>query len=202
VTIWDAADGRVRYELPEHAAPVWAVAYSPDGARLAAASGCLPAMVDPAIEDRIGEVKIWDLSKARAAPTSRLRLIGHEYGVASLAFSPDGATLATGGFDRGVKLWDAARGGLRAELEGHKGWVAALAFSPDGSLLATGSHDQTIRLWDAADGRPRGVLRGHTGNVYSVAFSPDGSLLASGSLDGAVRLWDVDLSLDVGLDFN
>ncbi|APW61616.1 WD40 repeat domain-containing protein [Paludisphaera borealis] len=198
VTLWNAVTGAERMRLPEHSAPVWSVEFSRDGTMLAAGSGVVPAMVDPAIEDRIGEVKIWDLTGAE--PTPRVRLIGHEYGTAAVTFSPDGATVASGGFDRGVKLWDVARGVPRAEPEGHKGWVAALAFSPDGSLLATGSHDQTVRLWDAVDGRPRAILRGHTGNVYSVAFSPDGRLLASGSLDGAVRLWDVDQSMGTGLD--
>jgi len=195
------AGGQGRTEkarLPEHSAPVWSVEFSADGTMLAAGSGVVPAMVDPAIEDRIGEVKIWDLTGDQPMP--RIRLVGHEYGTAAVTFSPDSSTVASGGFDRDVKLWDVARGVPRAELEGHKGWVAALAFSPDGSLLATGSHDQTIRLWDADDGRCRAVLRGHTGNVYSVAFSPDGLLLASGSLDGAVRLWDVEQSMGVGLE--
>jgi WD40 repeat protein len=198
VTLWDAATGGERARLPEHSAPVWSVAFSADGSLLAAASGVVPAMIDPAIEDRVGEVKIWDMTGASPKPIARL--VGHEYGTASVTFSPVGSTVASGGFDRVAKLWDVESGRPRAELEGHKGWIAALAFSPDGTLLATGSHDQTIRLWDAANGRCRAVLRGHSGNVYSVAFSPDGRLLASGSLDGAVRLWDVEQALGVGLD--
>lgn len=189
-TLWNVADGSVAATLAEHAAPVWAVAYSADGRSLAAASGIVPAMADPAAEDRRGEVKIWDLTGP--SPVCRQRLIGHDYGVASTAFSPMAPWLATGGFDRIVKLWDVEKGVCRADLTGHLGWVAALAFSPVEPLLVSGSHDRTVRLWDADSGQPRGVFRGHAGNVYSVAFSPDGRTLASGSLDGSVRFWNVD----------
>ena len=188
VTLWDAADGSLLLSLPEHGAPVWSVAFSADG-RLAAASGVVPAMADPAAEDRRGEIKVWDVSAAR--PACLMRLVGHDYGVAAAAFAPEGALLASGGFDRAIKIWDVDRGECRADLTGHVGWVAALAFSPTEPLLASGSHDRTIRLWDAETGGVRAVLEGHAGNVYSVAFSPDGRSLASGSLDGAVRLWDV-----------
>ncbi|WP_337172948.1 WD40 repeat domain-containing protein [Paludisphaera sp.] len=188
VTLWDAANGAELLSLPEHTAPVWSVAFAPDG-RLAAASGMVPAMVDPAAEERRGEIKIWDVSGEK--PECLRKLVGHDYGVAAATFSPDGKLLASGGFDRAIRLWDPEDGESRAELTGHIGWVAALAFSPVEPLLASGSHDRTIRLWDVRDGSCRSVLEGHAGNVYSVAFAPDGRTLASGSLDGAVRLWDV-----------
>jgi WD40 repeat protein len=189
VTLWDVATGKMRASLPDHRGPTWSVAFSPDGTLLAVASGVVPAMAEPAGNSQLGEIRLWDLSGRRPRP--RASLVGHEYGIASVAFSPDGTDLASGGFDRAVKLWGVAAGREWATLDGHEGWVAAVAFSPDGSLLATGSHDHTIKLWDAATGRELTTLRGHTGNVYTVAFSPDGSLLASGSLDGTVRLWDV-----------
>lgn len=194
VTLWDVATGREVATLPDHRGPVWSVAFSPDGSTLAAASGSVPAVDSRGGDDRVGAIRLWDLGGPRPRP--RADLAGHAHGILSVAFAPDGSTLASGGFDGAVKLWDVAAGGERETLVGHGAWVAAVDFAPDGSALATGSHDQTIRLWDAATGRGLSVLEGHTGNVYSVAFAPDGSTLASGSLDGSVKLWDVSAVLD------
>jgi WD40 repeat protein len=153
------------------------------------ATGVVPAVAERGGDGQVGEICLWDLSGRKPRP--RARLADHEYGVISVAFSPDGTNLASGGFDRVVKLWGVEAGLAWATLAGHEGWVAAVAFSPDGATLASGSHDQTVKLWDTATGREIATLTGHTGNVYAVAFSPDGSWLASGSLDGTVRIWDV-----------
>lgn len=190
VTLSDVATGRTRATLADHRGPVWSLAYAPDGASLAVVSGVVPAVAEPASDGRVGEICLWDLSGRK--PRVRTRLVGHEHGIISVAFSPDGKHLASGGFDRAAKLWGVEASREWATLAGHKGWVAAVAFAPDGSLLATGSHDHTIKLWDLGTGTEVATLDGHTGNIYSVAFSPDGSLLASGSLDGTVRLWDLD----------
>jgi WD40 repeat protein/tRNA A-37 threonylcarbamoyl transferase component Bud32 len=110
-------------------------------------------------------------------------------GVLSVAYSPDGKQLATGG-NGAVEIWDPAAGLRLRELKAPAaGLVLAVAFSPDGRSLATGSGDGVARLWDAATGRESAAFRGHSGPVTSVAFSPDGTQLASASLDGTVRLW-------------
>jgi WD domain, G-beta repeat len=117
--------------------------------------------------------------------------IQHEGTVWALAFSPDGAVLASGGEDRVVRLTETATGKERLRLEGHKGRIAALAFSPNGKILASGSRDSTICLWDTTTGRRLRCCTGHERTVLAVAFSPDGRHLASTSYDGTFRLWNV-----------
>ena len=117
-------------------------------------------------------------------------LSGHNDGVVSVAFSRDG-TLASGGQDGTVILWDAITE-QPTTLTGHTASARSVAFSPDGSILASGSHDGTVILWDVATQQPKDTLTEHTAPVETVAFSRDGSTLASGSHDGTVILWDVD----------
>jgi len=115
--------------------------------------------------------------------SARLR---HGANVNDLAFSPDGALLASTGDDGRVQVWDTATGKLRYHILGRSFFVA---FSRDGKLLATApSHE--ILISQAASGKEVGRLKGHTNAVSSADFSPDGKALVSGSYDRTVRLWD------------
>jgi WD40 repeat protein len=120
-------------------------------------------------------------------------LAGHSGYVHSLAFSPEGATLASGSVDKSVILWDVISGRQKQTLTGHADSVWSVVFSPDGVTLASGGMDKTVILWDAASGRKKQTLVGHTSSVFSVSYSPDGTTLASGSADRTVILWDAAL---------
>jgi WD40 repeat protein len=144
-----------------------------------------------------------DAPPARAAPQVRpsamptrrparlLRtLAGHNDAVIGIAFSPDGALLATTSRDRTARLWDTSTGALTHTLSGHDSFVFNAAFSPDGALVATTSDDRTARVWDTATGAVIHALTGHTNSVYRLLFSPDGALIATTSSDNTARLWD------------
>jgi RNA polymerase sigma factor (sigma-70 family) len=133
-----------------------------------------------------------DLPDQAKKPKWRMDLKGHVGPVMSLAYSPDGQTLASGGYDRFIRLWDLKTGKESATLKGHQDVVNSVAYSPDGKTLASGSADKSIKVWDVTMGKEKGTLEGHLKGVTSVAYSPDGKTLASGSGDHTIKLWDVE----------
>lgn len=134
---------------------------------------------------------------ARPSPISidRSRLVpvltGHTAGSQSVAFSPDGQLLASGGDDATIQIWRIADGSAARVIRGDFDFIPSVAFSPDGQLLASGAADQKVRLWRVSDGSEVRALAGHTSTINGVAFSPDGQILASGSADQTIRLWRV-----------
>jgi len=121
---------------------------------------------------------------------------GHEYEVYSVCFSPDSKYIASGGWDRTIKLWEVSTGKLVRTFEGHKYAVTSVCFSPDGDYIASGSGDNTIKLWEVSTEKLVRTFEGQYG-VLSVCFSLDGKYIASGSWDGTIRLWDVKSGKEV-----
>jgi WD40 repeat protein/serine/threonine protein kinase len=179
IHVWDLGSLGETHVLRGHTSHIRALAFSPDGKRLA--SGSMYAE---------SAARLWDLTTGKEIAVLR----GHRNEVGWLAFSPDGTRLATASLDQTARLWDGVTGREIATLSGHRGQVYHVTFRPDGRRLVTTSLDGTARLWDAAAGDLLAVLHGHTGGVWRSDYSPDGALLASASIDGTVRLWDMGLA--------
>ncbi|HYF02287.1 MAG TPA: T9SS type A sorting domain-containing protein [Patescibacteria group bacterium] len=151
-----------------------------------------------------GFVRVWDLDTRQ-----QLTVFGEpEFSVYSVAFSPDGETIAYAGDNSSLlksKIYlgnwqDASR---IAELDGHgeagqNRTVWSLHFSPDGKRLVSGGVDKTLRVWNIAERREEMILKGHNFHVRSVRFSPDGRRIISGSLDSTMRQWDWQRGVEFG----
>ncbi len=181
VTLWDWRSRRQLAVLGGHHGGVTGLEFSPDGSTVAVA-------------DSAGMVTLWDVECRKKRTTFRAHSAGN--GVSAMAYSPDGALLATTSYlECTVRLWDAASGRPQCTLPVARFGVRALAFSPDGDLLALARADGTAALWGVALGREVGSVRANEMSLQSVAFSGDGRMLATGGADGSVRIWDMALAL-------
>ena len=158
--------------LREHAARVWAVAFTPDGGK------CATAGTDETVYLR--DSKTGAVLQTFLADRVQLRC---------LAVSPDGRSLVAGTEKGGILWWNIGTGEQFRTWTGHSGVLTDIAFSPDGARFVSTSLDGTARLWDVATGRLLHALP-HPGWVYHAAFTSDGARLVTNCRDNVVRWWD------------
>jgi WD40 repeat protein/serine/threonine protein kinase/tetratricopeptide (TPR) repeat protein len=229
VRFYDSATGRSVGPILRHDRPIYGVTFSPEGKTLMTADSSLGRFWEVATGKEIGQP--WEppgmVTTGAVSPDGKTIALGtwasggqtrlydaatrkpigqplehQDTYVLSIAFSPDGKTLATAtgiGEGRGeCRLWDAATGKPRGEPMPHPTGIVAVTFSPDGKTIATaGGRDLKARLWDVASGKLKGKPLDHQGDNYAVAFSSDGRLLLT-SGGGMVRLWAADTGQSLG----
>lgn len=175
--LWDFGEQVEMAVLDAHDAPVNDVAFLPDNKHAVTVS-----------DD--GTAIVWSLGTTDR-PVVKHRLTGHTHKVMALSVSPSNGVIATGGWDKTVRLWGSGSGEETLAIEAGTP-VNALAFSYDGRWLAIGGHDGRVQLWDMVAKQFSPALTGHAMGITRLAASPNDGRLLSAGIDGTVRLWDMD----------
>ncbi|REJ93330.1 MAG: hypothetical protein DWQ34_05675 [Planctomycetota bacterium] len=216
VKIFNIADGALLADLVTVEDAMFGVAFSPDGARLAACGA-----------DR--SLRVFDV----ATGEEQIHVEDHADWVMDVAWSPDGTRLVTASRDKTAKVFDASTGDALTTFNGHGEPVYSAAFLADGNQIATGGRDKQVRIWqtadakevrkiggfgnevlqvevladnrlfscsadktarlhNAADGAAVKTFSGHTDWVYSLTVHAESGRLASGSYDGEIRIWNIE----------
>jgi WD40 repeat protein len=181
----DTATRKARVPWKGEDSVSWAAAFSRDGKRVA--DGAMLRSDD-------NRVNLWDVGTGDLVKAFK----GHTGRILCVALSPDGKTVASGGQDKLLIVWDVDTGKEKyTKKDPHKGDVACVAFSPDGKTLATAGDDATVRLWEADSGKevkalPVNIPEESSNEVRALAYSPDGKTLAVAGFFKAVQLWDVE----------
>jgi len=191
IALFDASTGIRLLDIPQPVSGCFGlrVDWSPAGDRFVTTG----VFADGRADQACITPQVWDAGTGARL----LTLTGHEGPVYSVDWSPDGATILTGGEDGSARIWDADTGVERLALSGHTDVEWHAVWSPDGDRIATASADGTARVWDVSaalnTGAKTGVelltLPGHSGSVYGLAWSPDGERVATASADGRARVY-------------
>lgn len=202
VRLWNPKTSENLATLTGHNGLVTGVTFSPDSKTLFSGSGDATVRLwstethqqiwsADTPQTRMQTPKVRDIFGFETAP-GPFHTLAFQW-VLTVAYSPDGKTLASSGSSDGtIQLWAAESGTHIRTLKGHTDTVRDIAFSPDGKTLVSGSEDDTLHVWDINTGRMLRKLAGHSNDVKTVAFSRDGKMIASGSEDATVRLWDAE----------
>ncbi len=211
VWLWDVERGELLHTLEGHTSWVTSLAFSPDGSLLASGGAmdhrvCLWDVRTGALLRTLeantftlafspngkslatgdGIIRLWDVETGALL----LSLEGHHNDVNDLAFSRDGALLASGSDDDTIALWDVETGTRVSTLEAHTSYVQSVAFSPSGTRLASASWDGTVRLWDTDRGEVVRVMEGFQWfSTSGPLVSPDGTVFLSSGNE--IELWDI-----------
>jgi WD40 repeat protein/serine/threonine protein kinase len=213
VRVWEMPSGRLFRTLSGHPDFVRSVAFSPDGRLLA--SGCVGVVTlwdtqtwqeirslrggwhasfspDGRLIGLCGgpEVQLWQTAALAKGTGDVAPILRRKYDSVSMAFSPDGQSIAFRTSGSAVIILDVPGGRELVPPLRHESPVWSVAFSPDGRCLASSEKD-VVKVWDTKQGRLLRTFRGHINSTFSIAFAPDGRRLASASLDGTVKIWDV-----------
>jgi WD40 repeat protein len=180
---WDAKTGEILRSLSMEDQPVLIAEYSPDNKRIAL--GCNRGMIK-IVDPETGEESI--LTDGKGWQQSLIQ---------SLAFSPDGRLLVSGGYDHVVRVWDTNTGRELTTLTGHSAPINDVVFSSDGQRIASGALEGKARIWDLDLDREQVILSGHKDGTWELAFSPDGRRLVSASGDKTVKVWNVSTAKEI-----
>jgi RNA polymerase sigma factor (sigma-70 family) len=142
IRLWDIATGKEVRQFTGQEGSIWSLAFSPDGQAIAAVTAT--GRFNFHANGTDATIRVWDVGTGRLLR----RWDGPTEGTWSVAWSPDGRVVATGGEDHRIRLWEWASGQVRLRLAGHQGPVTALGFTPDGRRLVSGSSDTTALVWD------------------------------------------------------
>jgi eukaryotic-like serine/threonine-protein kinase len=194
IDVYHVSLGKMVTTYNEHTLLIHALCCSPDGTSIASAS-------------RDGTVRIWQVIQESAqsrgsaqgtTPTestwgtqTKRTYRGHERYVFAVAWSPDGSSIASGGLDRQVHIWDSTTGQPMQIYRNHTAPIRSLSWSPDSLRIASASEDGTVQIWNVVTGACLCSYPGHQGKVQAVSWSPDGAYIASAGDDQTVQIWQL-----------